>query len=692
METLRARVITPIGARYMAPIGLTELKESGNVSSDYRIDLVRKIEGKLIFVGEDFRYWQQLDTSLYRCDVTSIQIQKLRPGTSEEWDAIQETGVSMRTGIWDYSRCTVEFNLVNDDRYNGLDDNKDKEYNVLNPLLVANRYAATFTDISGGASEIKNGVRCYDALAAMLSDIYGSANIVSDFFGWNSQTPGYVIGNNNALKFLLLFQKSDVTRRNVGSYTPATVMNLKPIVLIEDLCKMFNLKYRIDESGIFRIEHVSWWVRPGGIDLTASPYAEQVAGLNKFQYDTEKYYRREVFTTEGNEILLTASVDFGDGVLTPISAPIQNPQMVGVPIVYDNECLIGLPNENEYKREVGFIVDLFFNSGDGLAGPDSDFKGTFLIATDEAGSVQHEFVQYPEPPGIFAIPENPNNVLGWPQLHHHYYLHERIFKVGSMNNVITTFISVKASRKKENVSIIICDGVIDQFKYVSDELGPGVISAYSYRYGTGVVELELMFELDNSTVITAPVANDDNYYVLNNTTLDTLTAGRPSVLANDVGAVEVFAEKKKTARNGTIEIHADGHFIYTPVPGIFGRDTFDYAALNAAGRADIATVNLGIRPPALYVRQQSISSYLGTGTGGPSYNYSRTLSWYSDPAGTVAIDVTGMNIIFNFSQDLPGTIIEQGLGEGYTQTVWGPNPTANTFWQIKPGPNYTILP
>lgn len=687
MRQLRLRVITPVGARYMTPGGIDQIKESGKIQSEYRIDTSVNLDGKLTFTGDDYKYFEKLDNSVYRCDTTSVMLQQLKTGTVEVWENVRESKISMRSGDWDKSKCTVAFSLISEDRYIKLDDKKDKEYNVLD--LVTQKYAAKWIGIDGNPTTAANGVRVYDCLYVMLSDIYGGANIVSDFFQWNSDNPGYTVGNNAALKYLTLFHKSDIIRRNITDYSYATKLIQQPIELIENLCELCNLQYRIDEKGIFRIEHVSWWIRTIGLDITQEPYKSQVAGLDKYQYTADKYYRRETFITEGNEILLNYAIDIGTGTPINVSAPYSDPQMTGVPIEYENECLTGTDTLKDYKREVSLITEIFFNAGDGMANQDADFKGTFILAMDFDGNLQHELVQYPEPSGIFPIPEHPNNVLGWPQLHVNYWQHDRIFKVGKMNTHTTTFNTVKRSRIKENVVFTLCTNAIDLFKFVKDSLGNGVIQNYSYRFSTGEVEMDLLFELDNSATVTAPIANDDNYRVLYNTVLNTASDGFASVLANDVGAVSVFAETKNTFRGGTVQLLTNGHFVYTPIPGTIGADNFEYAAINAQGNADIATVHLGIRPANIYVKIVNKSIYIGDSLLGPEYDNLNTVSWFSDAAGIIPLDVTGMGVILHYSNEFPANSLTV-LGVGYNQTVQ--DQTTPDFFTILPDSNYTIIP
>ena len=93
----------------------------------------------------------------------------------------------------------------------------------------------------------------------------------------------------------------------------------------------------------------------------------------------------------------------------------------------------------------------------------------------------------------------------------------------------------------------------------------------------------------------APVANNDNYSMNQDTTLTVLPAS--GVLANDtdidgptLSAMLVSGPSNAAA----FGFNADGSFSYTPLPGFTGVDTFDYKADDGTDDSNLATVTITV--------------------------------------------------------------------------------------------------
>ena len=78
-----------------------------------------------------------------------------------------------------------------------------------------------------------------------------------------------------------------------------------------------------------------------------------------------------------------------------------------------------------------------------------------------------------------------------------------------------------------------------------------------------------------------------------------LTVAAPGVLANDYGSgiSSMIAGLVTLASHGTVLLHPDGGFTYTPTPGYAGPDAFTYRAINVAGVSNQATVALTVGQP-----------------------------------------------------------------------------------------------
>ncbi len=90
------------------------------------------------------------------------------------------------------------------------------------------------------------------------------------------------------------------------------------------------------------------------------------------------------------------------------------------------------------------------------------------------------------------------------------------------------------------------------------------------------------------SVRTTPLARRDLYRTITSTALDSSASGLPTLLANDVdpdgnSLAAVPAAGQATAQGGTVNVVANGHFVYTPLAGFQGIDSFTYTIAATAG-------------------------------------------------------------------------------------------------------------
>lgn len=124
----------------------------------------------------------------------------------------------------------------------------------------------------------------------------------------------------------------------------------------------------------------------------------------------------------------------------------------------------------------------------------------------------------------------------------------------------------------------------DSFTYtVTDEHGASSI---------GTVNVGVAF------VNLAPEAVADAYTVAEDGTLDTVALALPGVLANDSdpNGDPLTVSLQVDVSNGTLNLNADGSFIYTPNAGFNGADSFTYEVQDGNGGSDTAVVNLDVTP------------------------------------------------------------------------------------------------
>lgn len=97
------------------------------------------------------------------------------------------------------------------------------------------------------------------------------------------------------------------------------------------------------------------------------------------------------------------------------------------------------------------------------------------------------------------------------------------------------------------------------------------------------------FRLDfYGQTLVPPTANDDFYFINEDTTLN---ATLPGILGNDDSAA--YAQLLSGVSNGTLNFRPNGTFQYTPALNFFGTDSFTYQAVNSLGTST-ATVTITI--------------------------------------------------------------------------------------------------
>ncbi|MEM7313046.1 MAG: Ig-like domain-containing protein [Planctomycetota bacterium] len=124
---------------------------------------------------------------------------------------------------------------------------------------------------------------------------------------------------------------------------------------------------------------------------------------------------------------------------------------------------------------------------------------------------------------------------------------------------------------------------------------------YTIRDSADLTSNEATITINVNPVNDAPIAADDNFDVVEETT-ETLT-----VLANDLGGpanesgdVLTITSVGATSNGGTVTIAADGSSLdYTPAAGFLDTETFTYTVEDQGGLSDTATVTVNVVPLAL---------------------------------------------------------------------------------------------
>jgi len=127
---------------------------------------------------------------------------------------------------------------------------------------------------------------------------------------------------------------------------------------------------------------------------------------------------------------------------------------------------------------------------------------------------------------------------------------------------------------------------------------------FTFYINDGVTDSNVAtIDIEVTNINDAPVAIDDYYEVDQDGVLD---VAAPGVLVNDWDpdpTDNIYVDLKEGPEHGTLELHltpeGDGAFIYTPDPGYFGEDSFDYYMLGIPERqefTDWATVYITVHP------------------------------------------------------------------------------------------------
>ncbi len=647
----QVKLITRLGIRYyderiMAGIKLEATREE----DEYRYDHKESLSGKAVFTdAASYALFYTLETALEIRDEPIYFV--IYQWCNNSWVLKRTASIAMRDGEWDADKCTIAFKLIVQEKYKAWDDNKTAVINLFDGATA--RYTASHGTITGA---LPNGIWLYDALQYAFRQYYPTGDVRSEFLGFNPDDTSVVLSHPN-YQTLLLFQNSDIVRRNISGYSPATGMPCSLDELVTNICKRFNLVYRIMPNGDLRIEPLSWFqaLSSVALDLTFGDQEPYNRRLNRWAYQTGKIFRREVFkdTIEDPNLYLRGFQE----------------------IAYEHAGTESLPQDADKVVTSTFGWDVRYLAS---LDPDADtneFKGITIVAATITTGTQTTIIE--ESTTTYGWHVFPNNVMSWPILLELFHLENRLFKTGILNFAPHTFLSTQRIRIQRGMKALICCTSWNPLNLVFSGLGAGEVSAYTYDFITGMVEMDLLFPVPDTNTIAIPDAEDDYYHLDMGTTYDTFAAGDPGLDANDSGVVSVLTETKNTFAGGTVVIAANGHFVYTPPdPGFYGPDSFQYTIIGASGYTDTATCYLAVRWPNVYVRP-----------------YTVTAQWFKDAAGTQPLNVTGFGIMLDYLDALTG-LPNSVPATGYSQQlgyVYDAMTMTYSYDTVQPSADYTII-
>ena len=150
----------------------------------------------------------------------------------------------------------------------------------------------------------------------------------------------------------------------------------------------------------------------------------------------------------------------------------------------------------------------------------------------------------------------------------------------------------------------------------------------------------IVLTFEHGFVNTPPVAVDDGYTAEQDSTY---VMQAPGVLSNDTDAdvgdtLEAVQDTGPTS--GTLELSADGSFVYTPTAGFSGVDSFTYHANDGTDDSNVATVSITVTALSVCVEVTSVTLSVAPGTlyTGASISFSADIAPNNADTYTYTVD------------------------------------------------------
>lgn len=535
---------------YLTEVGITLEKHTSTTNGDINSDACNffiywDLPGDPFAQGWNYYYYRHETTypngSVY-CTLETRWAREVKfvacadPSPGPEWILVDD---QCPTGQRKYARPCRVYGCVSTYPMNG------------DPTEVFS-YSCNVVGDAGVIQFIDHGIPVEDVFSAFATAFCPGLTVISNFLQINPDivsNTNYVTSQRTKTKFITLFQKSDVKRPNVSNNARKANLNWEDFLTF--LVEAYNLRWRI-ENNIFRIEHVSYFTRNAGTDLTLPRYAKDVRGLFSYTYQNQDIPQREEY-----KWMEASAGDFA-----------------GAPIVYTGACVTASNKSNVQPHAVDFVttdVQLC------LSNPDSQSKvvdddGFVFIAADYDGTNYYIITE----PGILSNDAQLNNSLAWAQLHRDYHRYDRALSRGMMNNVATNFLSVRPTKRGKAITFPLCCG--DTFNpddTIQTAIGTGIVDKATFSFRAETLTVELLYDAEAGlTMNRAPQAGGDNA---------TTYLNQPviiNVLANDSdpdpGAVITAVQISMQPLLGTAVVLPNMSIEYTPNNGYTGPDQFLY--------------------------------------------------------------------------------------------------------------------
>jgi hypothetical protein len=168
-----------------------------------------------------------------------------------------------------------------------------------------------------------------------------------------------------------------------------------------------------------------------------------------------------------------------------------------------------------------------------------------------------------------------------------------------------------------------------KFSISGTEPGSATITASA---GNVIIAQQLHLNIVSGGPTGGAVVATDDAFAATQAINQASTFAAPGVLANDAGSGggPLQAQLVSGPQYGTVELHADGSFSYTPFPLYAGSDSFTYQASNGTTSSNTATVRLtvtGTQPVPTALCRDGTLSYSAHHQGTCS-NHGGVSVWY----------------------------------------------------------------
>lgn len=407
-------------------------------------------------------------------------------------------------------------------------------------------YSCSILGYSGFKTEIDNGVLFKDFMIELLKSVCPDLILKSEFFQINPDVVSsinYVTNKRSTVDQIVVFQKSDVKRPKTSNNASKLEVTFSKV--LEDLFKMFNVKWRISE-GEFRIEHISYFSKQNGFDITTEALKKYFIGKNVYSYQSEKIPQKENFEFK------ESGGDFWN-----------------TEVLYSN-C-VSKDDKNEVKTIVENITtDVIL----AIKNPESDSKivvdqGIFLISTKKEGD--EYFINSANVPSGRRL----NNVFSFKVLFKDYHYYNRPMKFGKVDEVLTEFLTTIPTKKGEKFAIpySICEQEFNPDDIVKTKIGNGIVDSGSLRMKDSFIELDLIYESNQNIIQNKqPILTGGNFTTYKNE--EVLIDVFPNDPDGTISEIQIVGNPS----NGVVVINSINQIKYTPNADFVG---FDYFTIRA---------------------------------------------------------------------------------------------------------------